>query len=86
MSEVGQSGGDVAGHADDVVDDDRLATVDDAGRDRPHRTDGAGGDGPERHLEVPVGQLALEPPADLVELDAQAAGDRARSGPARSSG
>ena len=58
-----------------MLDDDRLATVDDADRDRANRTDGARGDRSERDVDVAVGELAIDTTADLVELDAEAAGD-----------
>ena len=64
---------DIPRHPDDVVDDDRLPAVDDPARDRADRTDGSRRDGAERDLDVVIGELAVEPTADLVELDTESA-------------
>ena len=64
-------GGEVGGHAVDVLDDDGVAPVDDADGLEAHRADGAGLDRAGRDLERAVGGALLVGLADLVELDAE---------------
>ncbi len=73
----GPVGADVAGEAGDVVDDDRLATVDDADRLEADRTAGAGFDRAEGGLDRLIGQPPVVGLADLVDLDAETVGDEA---------
>ena len=72
---MGQSVPDVAGEAGDVVDDDRLAPVDDADGLEADRAAGAGFDGPEGGLDRLLGQPPVVGLADLVDLDAETVGD-----------
>src|SRR5262245_47408294 len=60
---------DIASHPDDVVDDDGLTAVDDAGSARPYRTAGTRFDGAERHLDIAIGQPAVERTVYLEDVD-----------------
>src|SRR5947207_10097954 len=67
--------GDVSSQADDVLHDDSLGTLHDSGRDRAHRTAGAGRDRPEGDLDVTPADRPVEPAPDLVDLHVEPSGD-----------